>query len=357
MTATTELTISTRTVLKVLSVTAVFLGILYFGYMARIILIWIVTAFSLALALNPTVHWVEKKFARRHRTAATLLVFGVMILAFGALGASLFRPVVGQTEALVAQVPQYTQEALRPGTWLGDTVDHYNLIPRIQSSQSDILNNLTSASGTFAGVVSQLFASLIAIVTILGLTFFMLMEGPVWLELFWRSLPGGRRSHAQRLASEMYGAVVGYVNGKLLAALLAGVSAAIMLLILGVPYAAALALVVALLSIIPMFGATIGALIVVVVCLFSSITAAIVMAVFFLIYQQIENSIIQPVIFNHTVAVSPLLVFVSVLLGTAVGGILGALIAIPVTASIQILVKDYYARRLAAQAAASTAKS
>ena len=143
----------------------------------------------------------------------------------------------------------------------------------------------------------------------------------------------------------MYQAMVGYVNGKLLAAVLAGISTARALVILGVPYAAALALVLALLSIIPIFGATIGAIIVVGVCLFHSVSSAVIMLIFFFIYQQIENNIIQPVIFKKVLDVSPLLVFVSVLVGTAAAGILGALIAIPVTASLQILIRDFYARR------------
>jgi predicted PurR-regulated permease PerM len=337
--------IPTRTILKILLVTATFVGLIYFVYLTRTILVWVVTAFSLALALNPAVAAVERKIPGHHRITATLLVFLTMLAAMVGLGVTLLPPVVVQTEQLIFNLPQYTEQISREGTPIGDFVNQYDLITQLQNSQSELISRLTNASGTFVGILTGIFSSLIAVLSIFGLTFFMLMEGPSWLRMFWNTVPLKERSHGQQLAAEMYRAMVGYVNGKLLAAFLAGLSAAIMLIILQVPYAAALALVVAILSIIPVFGATIAAVIVVIIALFHSPGAALAMTIFFIIYQQVENNIIQPVIFNRTVDVSPLLVFISVLMGTAVGGILGALIAIPVTASIQILVRDYYKRR------------
>lgn len=342
--------ISTRSILKVLTVTAAFVVVLYYIYVSRTVLAWIVTAFALALALNPPVAWTERKIPGHNRILATLLVFLVLLLAFGILAVTLFPPVVGQTQQLIQNLPDYTDQLTRPGTLTGDLITRYDLVNQIQNSQSELVSRLTNASGTFVGVLLGVFSSLLAIVSIFGLTFFMLLEGPAWTDMFWKTQAASRRAHGQKLAAEMYQAMVGYVNGKLLAAVLAGVTCAIALIILGVPYAAALALVLALLSIIPVFGATIGALIVVGVCLFTSVSAAIIMLIFFFVYQQIENNIIQPVIFKKVLDVSPLLVFISVLVGTTAAGILGALIAIPVTASLQILIRDFYARRAAKEA-------
>jgi predicted PurR-regulated permease PerM len=231
-------------------------------------------------------------------------------------------------------------------------VRQYDLIRHLQDSQSELISRLTNASGTFVGFFVGVLSSIVALLSIMGLTFFMLMEGPGWLKAFWKITPTHKRERYQRLASDMYHAMSGYVSGKLLAAVLAGVTAAIVMFILGVPYAAALALLVALLSIIPVFGATIAAVIVCLVALVAtSPQSALILAIFFFVYQQIENNILTPVIFKRTVDVSPLLVFISVLVGTAAAGILGALIAIPITASVQILIKDFYARReLALQA-------
>ncbi|GAC1600369.1 MAG: AI-2E family transporter [Candidatus Saccharimonadales bacterium] len=327
-----------------MTVTAGFLLVLYAIYVSRTVLTWVVTAFALALALNPPVAWTERKIPGHSRILATLLVFVGLLIAFGVLAVTLFPPVVGQTQQLISNLPSYTNQLTSPGTFTGDLIAKYDLMHQIQRSQSELVSRLTNASGTFAGIVFGVFSSILAIVSIFGLVFFMLLEGPNWIGMFWQTQAASKRAHGKRLAAEMYQAMVGYVNGKLLAAGLAGITAAIALIVLGVPYAAALALVLALLSIIPIFGATIGALIVVGVCLFTSVSSAIIMLIFFFIYQQIENNIIQPVIFKKVLDVSPLLVFISVLVGTAAAGILGALVAIPVTASLQILIRDFYAR-------------
>jgi predicted PurR-regulated permease PerM len=344
------LNISTRSILKVLTVTTAFLLVLYATYVSRTVLTWVVTAFALALAMNPPVAWTERKIPGHSRITATLLVFLVLLASFGILAVTMFPPVISQTQQLIENLPEYTNQITAPGTFSGDLISRYDLVNQIQNSQSELVGRLTNASGTFVGVVVGLFSSLLAIVSIFGLTFFMLLEGPTWISMFWQTQAASKRAHGKKLAAEMYQAMVGYVNGKLLAAVLAGITTFIALIILGVPYAAALALVLALLSIIPIFGATIGALIVVAVCLFHSVSSAVIMLIFFFIYQQIENNIIQPVIFKKVLDVSPLLVFVSVLVGTAAAGILGALIAIPVTASLQILIRDFYARRAAKEA-------
>jgi predicted PurR-regulated permease PerM len=123
--------------------------------------------------------------------------------------------------------------------------------------------------------------------------------------------------------------------------LIAAVPTGILLAILHVPFAVSLAIIVGLFDLIPLVGATLGAIIVLIVCLFTSQLAAIVMLIYFLVFQQVENHVFQPFIFGKSVAISPLLVLVAVLFGAALGNILGALIAIPVVASLQILVKDY----------------
>jgi predicted PurR-regulated permease PerM len=338
--------ISTRTILKVLTLITAFIALVYCVYLTRTVLTWIVASCAFALALNPAVVWVQRHIPRHNRTLATLTVFLALFLVTLLLAVTLLPPVVSQTKELILNLPTYTNQIIKPGTLVGDSVTKYDLISKIQASQNELISRLTNASGTFVGLVTGFFSSVVALISIFGLTFFILMEGPEWLAVYWKARPEKERAHGKWLANEMYQAMVGYVNGKILAAFLAGLSAAIMLTILNVPYSAALALVVALLSIIPLFGATLGAAIVVAVCLFSSPASALIMAIFFFTYQQVENNLIQPYIFKKTVDVSPLLVFVSVLIGTATAGILGALIAIPVTASIQILVRDYYSRHI-----------
>jgi len=135
------------------------------------------------------------------------------------------------------------------------------------------------------------------------------------------------------------------VTGNLLISLIAGASTTIVLLVMGVPYAVALGLVVAILDLIPLAGATIAAVIVGIVAFLHGIPAGIVVVTFFILYQQLENHILQPLVYGRTVQLSPLVVLMSVLIGSQVAGVLGALAAIPVAGAIQVIVRDWLAYR------------
>src|ERR671927_1115856 len=149
----------------------------------------------------------------------------------------------------------------------------------------------------------------------------------------------------RRVAHEIYRTVGGYVTGNLLISLIAGISTTVVLLIVGVPYAVALGLIVAILDLIPLAGATIAAIVVGIVAFIHSIVAGIVVLVFFVVYQQIENHLLQPIVYGRTVQLSPLAVLVSVLIGAELAGILGALAAIPVAGAIQVVVVDWNRHR------------
>jgi predicted PurR-regulated permease PerM len=333
--------VSSRTILKILTLTAAFIGLLYLAYLTRHELFWLLTAFSLALALNPVIARLTPYMPKKSRSAATGVVFIVIIAALVVFAITLVPPLFSQSEKLVQDAPHLTNQLLAPNTLTGNFIRRYNLVSHIKSSQSQIVSHLTSASGSLVGVIRALFSSAISATTIVVLTFFMLSEGPAWRRRFWSLVPERYRERNQHLANEMYHAVTGYVLGKIIMSLAAAIPTGILLLILKVPFAVSLAIVVALFDLIPLVGATLGAIIVVIVCLFTSSTAAIVMAVFFIVYQQLENHILQPIVFGKSVAISPLLVLIAVLFGAALGNILGALIAIPIAASLQILVKDY----------------
>jgi predicted PurR-regulated permease PerM len=147
------------------------------------------------------------------------------------------------------------------------------------------------------------------------------------------------------VARDIYRTVGGYVTGNLLISLVAGVLTAAVLRIMGVPFAIALGLIVAILDLIPLAGATIAAILVGGVAFLHSITAGIVVVAFFIVYQQFENHVLQPVVYSRTVQLSPLIVLISVLIGAELAGVLGALGAIPVAGSIQVLFLDWLRHR------------
>jgi len=338
--------IPAREVIKILSITAAFIGVLLVAYLVRRELVWVGTAFFLAVALNPAVDRLKRYMPRKSRLLATSSVFLILLGALIFLVAALTPPLVAQSEQLGSHLPQYIDELAHGHSAISGWVHDLNLAEQVRRAQDQLLQYASTAGGSFFMFLKGIFSSFAAGLTVLGLTFFMLLEGPRWVGRFWRVVPLDKRNHGQELAHQMYNAVTGYVTGNLLTSLLAAVTTSVALTIIGVPFAIPLGLLVGLLDLLPLVGATLGAIVVIVVSLFTSLTAAIIMLVFFAIYQQLENHVLQPVVYGRTIKMSPLLVLVSVLIGAGLGGILGALVAIPIAASLQILVRDVVASRL-----------
>src|SRR5205814_6932531 len=197
-------------------------------------------------------------------------------------------------------------------------------------------------------VAKGVVTAVLATVTIVFMTFFMLLEGPNWIERFFSLLKPASRTRWHAVGHDIYRTVGGYVTGNLLISLIAGALTAIVLAIMGVPYAIALGLIVGILDLIPLAGATIAAVIVGGVAFIHPVPAGIVVVAFFIVYQQVENHILQPVVYGRTVQLSPLAVLISVLIGAELAGVLGALAAIPVAGTLQVVFLDWLRHRRAA---------
>jgi predicted PurR-regulated permease PerM len=173
----------------------------------------------------------------------------------------------------------------------------------------------------------------------------MLLEGPAWMERLYGVLPAGKQSRWRAIGHDIYRTIGGYVTGNLTISLIAGVVSTIVLLIVGVPYAVALGLLVAILDLIPLAGATIAAIVVTTVAFLDTTTSGVIVLVFFIVYQQLENHVLQPVVYGRTVQLSPLAVLISVLIGAELAGVIGALAAIPVAGAIQVILRDWLQHR------------
>jgi len=333
---------SARNIYRILAIITSFALLLLVAAKVERQLIWIGTAFFLAVALNPAVEFFAKYVTGRRRGLAIGITFLCLMIVLAGVVASLAPPLVRQSRGLVNNLPAYTDHLTKSPNLVGHMIRRYDLVERIKADQSQIVHQISSFGGSFFVVLRKIFSSLAATVTVLGLTFFMLLEGPNWIGQAWLRYRSPKKRHYQELVHQMYHSVTGYVNGNLLTSVLASILVALMLLILHVPYAAALAILVGVMDLIPLVGATLGAIVVIIVSLFHSEAAAVIMLIFFLIYQQTENHVLQPIVYGKTVRISPLLVLVSVIIGAGLGGLLGALVAIPIAASIQILIKDYF---------------
>jgi predicted PurR-regulated permease PerM len=309
-------------------------------WISRHVLTWVFIALFLTLALNPAVDWLERRLGRRG--AATGIVFVIVLIGVALIG-WLFVPIlVDQVDSFAQKVPDYLDDLTKGRGRLGFLQEKYHLVDRARDALDEGgASKLFGLSGTALAIAKGVVNAVLATVTIIFLTIFMLLEGRNWVERFFSLLKPESRPRWQRVGHDIYRTVGGYVTGNLAISLIAGTLTAIVLAIMGVPFAIALGLVVGILDLIPLAGATIAAIIVGAVAFLHSIPAGIVVIVFFIVYQQIENHILQPVVYGRTVQLSPLVVLISVLIGAELAGVLGALAAIPVAGAIQVVFLDW----------------
>ncbi len=312
---------------------------------ARGVLIWIFVAIFLALALNPAVDWLLAHGVRRRGVAVTITYVGTL-LGLAALGA-LFVPIlVDQVNNFVDELPVYVEDLTRGRGRLGFLEREFQITDRVTDAIGEGgATRLLGLSGTALAVTKGVLTAIVAFVTIAFLTLFMLLEGPAWVERFYSLLPAGSQPRWRAVGYDIYRTIGGYVTGNLAISLIAGIVSTLVLLVLGVPYAIALGLLVALLDLIPLAGATVAAVIVTTVGFLDSTTSGIVLLIFFIVYQQLENHVLQPVVYGRTVQLSPLVVLIAVLIGAQLAGVIGALAAIPVAGTIQVLFVDWRTHR------------
>ena len=330
-----------RTVLSLLATIIAVAVALEVIWIARHVLTWILISLFLALALNPAVEWFQQRGLKR-RGAATAVTYLLTLAFFVAIGFLFVPTLVNQVNEFVQKLPDYVRDITHGRGRLGFLETKYHIQERIEDAiKKGGATKVLGLSGAAVSLAKGVITIVVATVTIAFMTFFMLLEGPTWMERFYGLLPERSRQRWRKVGYDIYRTVGGYVTGNLLISLIAGGLTTIVLLIMGVPYAVALGLIVAILDLIPLAGATIAAILIGTVAFLHSIPAGIVVVVFFILYQQVENHLLQPIIYGRTVQLSPLAVLISILIGAELAGILGALAAIPVAGSIQVLLVDW----------------
>jgi predicted PurR-regulated permease PerM len=335
-----------RTVLSVLAIVLAVAALLELLLIARQVLTWILIALFLALALNPLVEFLQRRGVRRRGLAIGL----TYVLFFGGLailGALFIPTLVDEVGEFREAVPGFVQDLTEGRGRLGWLQDEYQIVDRVEQAIRDLRPaRLLGFSGTVFAVTKGIVTAVIAIITVVVMTFFMLLEGPTWVERAYALVPEESRPRWRRLGTEIYRTVGGFVLGAIVIATVAGVSSAIVLTVLGVSYAFALALLVALLDLIPLAGATIATIVVSLIALLDSgwLIGLIALA-YFIVYQQVENHVLYPLVYSRTVKMSPLAILIAVLIGASVAGILGALAAIPIAGIVQVLIVDWLRHR------------
>jgi predicted PurR-regulated permease PerM len=310
---------------------AVFLGIRN----AASILLLIFIALFLAIGLNPAVTRLRAWGLPRAAAVAIVALSVVALLAGGLI--ALIPPLVTQTTQLVQNVPDVIQSLQRNQT-VNDLVQRYHIIDKVQSALD--AGTVGNALGGVVGGAKLVFGTVFNVLTVIVLTIYFMASFDRLREGAYSLVPATRRNRVRLLTDEILGKVGAYMVGALAIAIVAGFSTWVLALIVHLAYPFALAVVVAVCDLIPQIGATLGAIIVSLVGFASSITTGIVCIAFFIVYQQVENYLIYPTVMRRSVKVSDVAAVVAALLGVGLFGVIGALVAIPMVAAIQLILRE-----------------
>jgi predicted PurR-regulated permease PerM len=327
--------VPTRTVLKVLLIVFATIGLINVASRVTTVLIWISISLFLAIVLLTAVRVAERWM---RRTWAVIVVFLGMLIVVSAFFALLIVPLATQVDDLARAAPGYIAD-LQKNEQIRELDKRYDIIAKAQ-------DQVQNAPGLAFGTLGRLASGVAGTVTVLFLALFLMLELPRLTQTALSFMRPDHAERARRVAAEVERTVGGYVAGNLIISMIAGTATYIVLTILGVPYALALALLMALFDLIPLVGATIGAVVAIGVALATEgLFAGIVMVVFNVVYQQVENQLLQPLVYRRTVQLSSFVVMTAVLLGGALLGVFGALIAIPVAGSLQVIARDLLSHR------------
>jgi predicted PurR-regulated permease PerM len=335
--------LSVRTIVRVVAIVVFAAIALYLVYLLRKPIGWVLTATFIAIAVSGPVNRLDRHMRRGF--AITLVYLGLILVPIG-LTALVVPPLVTQGTNLIEDVPSYAtdvQDYVNKNERLRKLDDKYDLTGQLRKQANQLPAKIGDAAKVLSDIGLGLVNSVFALVNILILSIFIVAGGRGWTDAALRLRPEAERDRMRRILDSTANAVGGYVQGALTIALIAGIQAFIVLEILGVPFAAPLAVLAGLASLIPLVGATAAAIVIGLVTLFNDFpTDTIIWAVWAIIYQQLENNLIQPQVQRRTVQVQPIIVLIAVLFGSTLLGVLGAIVAIPLAASIQILLREWW---------------
>src|SRR3954468_4485796 len=318
------------------------------------VLVWMVIALFFTVALYPLVNWVQRHMTWCRRSLATLVVFLVVFLVLGGLLTAFAVPLASQGTDLAGQLPGIITDARAGRGPVGNLLERTNALQLVQNNEARISAFATSLGTPALNLLRGLGTGIVAAVTIFVLAYLAVLEGPKVVEGTLALFPPRRAERIRRVTRDCAKTVTGYITGNLLISAICGVLTYAVLKFSGVGFAALIALFVAIADLIPLVGATLGAVVACIAAFLHSVPAGIAAVIFFVLYQQLENHLLQPMIFARTVKLNPLAVLVAVLLATELAGVLGALLAIPIAGIIQVVLRDVWDHRSGALKAEPT---
>jgi predicted PurR-regulated permease PerM len=335
-----------RTILATIGLVLAAALALYLVIETRRVLTWMVIAAFFAVALYPLAAWVQRRVLKdRWRALATFLVFLGVFLGLGGLVTAFAIPLVQEGTKFAGQLPDLIDQARAGQGPVGRLLERTNVLEWVENNQDRIDSFVNGLTAPAAGMLRSVATGIAGAVTVFVLAYLMVLEGPKVVDGAIGVFAPATGARIRRVGADCARSVTGYLTGNLLISAICGGLTYVVLLILGIPFAGLIALFVGIADLVPLVGATIGGAVAVIAGFLHSVTAGIVMLVFFVLYQQLENHLLQPLIFARTVKLNPLTVIVAILLGVELLGVLGALLAIPVAGIIQVILRDVWDHR------------
>lgn len=352
----------TRTFVKFWSVPLIIAIILLILYQALTGLIIIGISIFLALALKPLVRKVNNFFTKhfgtekKHQTASAVLAYIIVVVVVGGIIAIVGPVVVKETSKFIQQAPEMFEQTF--GGW--DGINNFGRSIGISDLHSEIVNSLNGLSQNLLGEFGSNFVASVSsiadigmkVVLVLVLTLLFLLEGPMLVELFWKSMSSGETNKkpvmvAKRVFSKMANVVSTYVSRQLLVAVLDGVASGLIVFVLSLftNISSSLAIPMGMITMtfymIPMFGQFIGGTLVTLILIFNAPLAGVIFAIVYIIYAQVENNLIAPKIQGNALKLPAVAILCAVVIGMYMFGLLGAIISIPIAGCIRVLVDEY----------------
>jgi predicted PurR-regulated permease PerM len=329
-----------RSVFIILSGALAFaVGVLLFWKLRRIVGLVVIAAFF-AIILNPLVDALTR--LRLRRSLATTIVFLLGVTAFAGLVYTFVRPVYDAGQDFARDIPGFVDRAQHGQGRVGELIKRFHIDEKVKENAPKLQQALSNAGGPAVHAAQRVASGLLALLTILVLSFLMLLEAPSIISSFLSLLTPEHAVQVRRIGQDAARAVTGYMAGNLVISVIAGLVTWIFLTIVGVPFAGVLGLWVAFADLLPLVGATLGAIPTIFIAFLTSTGAGIAVVVMYIVYQQVENHVLQPVVMSRTVNLNPLGVLLSVLVGVELAGFVGALLAIPAAGIIQVVVRDLW---------------
>jgi predicted PurR-regulated permease PerM len=334
---------SLRGVVRLVAIVAACAIGLYLVWRTRGVLRLAAIALFVALTLNPIVDALDHRI-RIPRVGVILLLYVALAGGIVVIGAVVVPSTVRQVQQLSRDAPRQLHDLRRNATFRRYD-DRYQITDKLQRDARALPSRLQQAAGPLQRVTVQAFGVVSQLLTVLTLAFLLMLHGREYMGMALR-LTGDREARYRALVIDINRAVAKYMLGNVAISGLATGATWLVLTVLGVPYALSLGLLVGFFDVIPLVGATLGASFVAIATATVDFpTATIVWGAFIIVYQRVENSFIQPLVYGHALKVDPIVTILAVLVGASLLGILGALLAIPIAAAIQILLRDWSTHR------------